>query len=532
MKRKLFTCLLAFAMSATLLGGTLSATAEENKTTASTEDVLYDKEDELVIGSTRDIAPGEQEAYYCIMSLSVWEPLISSDNNGNLLPCLATEWSSNEDCTEWTFKLHENVVFHDGTAFNADAVLANLERHKKASGMSSIQYAYNFDSTYPNFDKAEKIDDYTVKLCFTQPYPMLIENMVNYGSPMYSPSNFNEDGSFNGLAIGTGAYKLVEHAADEFILLSRNEDYYGEKAHVKNIRIKVIPDANTKVSAMESEEIMGVTDLGAIFPSGAEKLLADKEERFAVTDAKSLVTHYAIFNGSKPPFDDVRVRQAVSMVFDRDAIVNDLYAGFGGAPSINILNFSSPYALELPIEHDVEKAKELVKEALGDEEYTIDIVTSTSMSNRYPYKEEAELMQGWLEEIGIHANIQIYEGATYGEIRKAGNYGFSLGTRGLSTQDPFTQLNMFLSSEASMNTSDCMGYSNSEADELLSNVRSELDPEKRTEMYERLQEIGATDLPAVPILNVQNYVLYNQNVVKNYQATNEGVDLPAIEWVE
>ncbi|MDO4482844.1 MAG: ABC transporter substrate-binding protein, partial [Bacillota bacterium] len=181
MKRKLFTCLLAFAMSATLLGGTLSATAEENKTTASTEDVLYDKEDELVIGSTRDIAPGEQEAYYCIMSLSVWEPLISSDNNGNLLPCLATEWSSNEDCTEWTFKLHENVVFHDGTAFNADAVLANLERHKKASGMSSIQYAYNFDSTYPNFDKAEKIDDYTVKLCFTQPYPMLIENMVNYG---------------------------------------------------------------------------------------------------------------------------------------------------------------------------------------------------------------------------------------------------------------------------------------------------------------------------------------------------------------
>ena len=283
---------------------------------------------------------------------------------------------------------------------------------------------------------------------------------------------------------------------------------------------------------MEAEEIVGVTDLGAIFPAGAEKLLADKEERFAVSDAKSLVTHYAIFNGSKPPFDDARVRKAVSLVFDRDVIVNDLYAGFGGVPSTNILNFSSPYAIELPVEHDVEKAKELVKEALGDEEYTIDIVTSTSMANRYPYKEEAELMQGWLEEIGIHANIEIYEGATYGEIRKAGDYGFSLGTRGLSTQDPYTQLNMFLSSEASMNTSDCLGYSNPEADELLKSVRSELDPEKRSEMYTRLQEIGAEDLPAVPILNVQNYVLYNQKVVKNYQATNEGVNLPAIEWVE
>ena len=74
------------------------------------------------------------------------------------------------------------------------------------------------------------------------------------------------------------------------------------------------------------------------------------------------------------------------------------------------------------------------------------------MANRYPYKEEAELMQGWLEEIGIHANIQIYEGAAYREIKEAGDYGISLGTRGLSTQDPYTQLSMFLSSDASMPT--------------------------------------------------------------------------------
>lgn len=529
MKKKLFGAMLAAAMTFSLLGGAACMYAESAD--AATED-LDNKDDELVIGSTRDIAPGEQEAYYCIMSLSVWEPLISADNDGNLQPCLAVSWESNEDATEWTFHLREGVTFHDGEPFNADAVLANLDRHKAASGMSSIQYSYNFDSTYPGFVSAEKVDDYTVKMTFSQSYPMLPENMVNYGSPMYSPNNFNEDGSFNGLPQGTGAYKLTEHSADEYILLTRNDDYYGEKAHVKNIRIKVIPDAATKVSAMDAEEIMGVTDLGAIFPSGAEKLLADSDERFAVTDAKSLVTHYAIFNGSKAPFDDVRVRQAVSMVINRDEIVNDLYAGFGGAPTVNILNFSSPYAEDFEITYDVEKAKELVKEALGDEEYTIDIVTSTSMANRYPYKEEAELMQGWLEEIGIHANIQIYEGAAYSEIKKAGDYGISLGTRGLSTQDPYTQLSMFLSSNASMNTTDCLGYSNPEADELLQNVRSELDPEKRTEMYDRLQEIGTEDLPAAPILNVQNYVLYNQKVVRNYQATNEGVDLPAIEWVE
>lgn len=528
MKRKTFAALLGAVMALSVIGSALPVFAEADAAVQS----LDDKEDELVIGSTRDIAPGEQEAYYCIMSLSVWEPLISADNDGNIQPCLATSWESNGDATEWTFHLRDDVAFHDGEPFNADAVLANLDRHKIASGMSSIQYAYNFDNTYPNFVKAEKVDDYTVKMTFSESYPMLVENMVNYGSPMYSPKNFNEDGSFNGLAQGTGAYKLSEHQADEYILLTRNEDYYGEKAHVKNIRIKVIPDAATKVSAMDAEEIMGVTDLGAIFPAGAEKLLADGEERFAVTDAKALVTHYAIFNGSKEPFNDVRVRQAVSMAINREEIVNDLYAGFGGVPTVNILNFSSPYAKDFEVTYDVEKAKELIKEALGDKEYTIDIVTSTSMANRYPYKEEAELMQGWLEEIGLHSNIQLYEGATYGEIKSAGDYGISLGTRGLSTQDPYTQLSMFLSSEASMNTTDCLGYSNPEADELLKNVRSELDVDKRTEMYDRLQEIGTEDLPAAPILNVQNYVLYNQKAVKNYQATNEGVDLPAIQWVE
>lgn len=521
--------LAALTAAAVLAGAMIPAAAED----ADTEYAYYDKEDELVLGSTRDIAPGEQEPYYCIMSLSVWEPLISADNDGNILPCLAQEWSSNEDATEWTFKLREGVTFHDGKPFNAEAVISNLERHQAATetGLSSIQYAYNFGSTYPNYSGAEAVDEYTLKLTFSESYPMLIENMVNYGSPMFSPDNFNEDGTFNGLPMGTGAYKLTEHAADEYILLTRNDDYYGEKAKIKNIRIKVIADANTKVSAMSSEEIMGVTDLGAIFPSGAENLLADSEERFAVSDAKSLVTHYIIFNGSKPPFDDVRVRQAVSLVIDRDAIVNELYAGFGGNPTINLLNFSSPYAKEYEIEHDVEKAKELVKEALGDEEYTVDIVTSTSMANRYPYKEEMELMQGWLEEIGIHTNIVIYEGATYNEVKAAGDYGFSLGTRGLSTQDPYTQLSMFLSSTASMNTSDCLGYSNPEADELLDSVRKELDADKRTEMYEQLQDIGVNDLPAAPILNVQNYVLYNQKVVTNYQATNEGVNLPAIEWV-
>ena len=97
-------------MALSVIGSALPVFAEADAAVQS----LDDKEDELVIGSTRDIAPGEQEAYYCIMSLSVWEPLISADNDGNIQPCLATSWESNGDATEWTFHLRDDVAFHDG----------------------------------------------------------------------------------------------------------------------------------------------------------------------------------------------------------------------------------------------------------------------------------------------------------------------------------------------------------------------------------------------------------------------------------
>ena len=109
--------------------------------------------------------------------------------------------------------------------------------------------------------------------------------MTNFGSAMYSPKCFDENYNYTGIAQGTGPFKITENVKDQYVLLERNEDYWGEKAAAKTIRVMTIPDVNTRFSAMKSGEIMGVIDLKAITPALAVELV--KDDQFAITTTNS-----------------------------------------------------------------------------------------------------------------------------------------------------------------------------------------------------------------------------------------------------
>ena len=125
---------------------------------------------------------------------------------------------------------------------------------------------------------------------------------------------------------------------DQYVLLERNENYYGEKAKAKTIRIKVIPDGDTRFSALKAGEILGVLDLNAIPPSLAVELKDSSD--FALTTTKSTMIRFLAVNGNKFPFNDVRMRSESSL--DRQSLVDDFYSGYG-TPTTNILNYSTPF---------------------------------------------------------------------------------------------------------------------------------------------------------------------------------------------
>ena len=233
---------LSLAMLLSLGAGSVSMAAESGS------------QEEIVLGDYRNIAPGVEDAYYCSVILYVWEPLITMDQNGEPAAKLAESWEMSEDAKTWTFHLRQGVKFHDGKDFNADAVLYNFDR-MRSEVKSSGFYSLNIDSFYPNLDQVNKIDDYTVELTFTEAAPSLLYTMTNFGSAMYSPSCFDENYNFNGIAIGTGPFKITENVKDEYVMLERNEDYWGEKAKAEKIKVRTIPDVDTRYSAMKLEEI-------------------------------------------------------------------------------------------------------------------------------------------------------------------------------------------------------------------------------------------------------------------------------------
>ncbi len=497
----------------------------ENIQSSEKENSEFDKSTPIVIAGTRNIAPGEKDAYYCSSALMVWEPLLTKGEDYGPTPKLAKSYSANDDYTIWTFKLREGVKFHDGADFNADAVIANFDRMKLGKKPSSF-YSLDIENTYPGLLEVNKIDEYTVELVFENSLPTLDFAMTDFGSPMFSPNNFDAEGNFNGLPMGTGPFKLTENVLDQYCVISRNDDYYGEKALAGTIKIKVIKDPDTRFAALKAEEVMGVIDLGAIQPVMAMELV--KDERFDISYEPNTITHYILVNGTKAPFNDVRMRQAVSLLIDRQLILDSFYAGLG-TPTINVLNSCTPFYTEYNVEHDVEKAKKLAKDVLGGERVSIKLILNQGELNRYPNKDEAELLQSQLSEIGLDVKIEILESAAWSEATKTGDYDMSIKIKGMSSSEPNSQFKSMMLSDSGLNKSWSFGYSNKEVDELIEKVENEKDMNKRKEIYDRIQEISVEELPAIPYFNDVNLIAFNKKI-EGYQSEYYGVSLQKTKW--
>lgn len=485
-------------------------------------DTSVSNDKEIVLAGYRNLAPGNEDGYYCSKILYVWEPLITQDDNANPVGALAESWEMSEDGKEWTFKLREGVKFHDGVDFNADAVIANFDRMSLGVKKSSF-YPLDITAHYPNLVKYEKVDDFRVKLTFSEPMVTLLYNMVNFGSPIYSPNNFDAEGNFNGLAIGTGPFKLVENVLDEYLVVERNEDYYGEKAKAKTIRIKVIPDTDTRFSALKSGEIQGVIDLNAITATLAKE--AEMDENLEVSTSKSTMIRFLTINGTKAPFNDVRLRQAISMCLNRQQLVDSIYMGYG-SPTTNIINYSTPFYKEVAVVENLEKAKELAKEVLGDSRLEVKYLYNAKEPAQ---KGEAELIASWLSEIGLDCKLEPMEMKNMKDLMKDGDYDIARMQQGLSNSEPSTIFRRFMLTTGDTNKNYSLGYHSDEVDALVKEAMESSDIEHRREIYNKLQEISSTDLPLIPLFNDMTVVAYSKDLT-GYDAKLYGINLPEVAW--
>lgn len=513
MKKSIFSRLLCLLSVLSLV---LAGCGNHNTTPPAAE-----KNQEIVFAASRDQCPGEQDAYYASMSLGIWEPLITKDADGKPIPALADSWEPNEDSTVWTFHLKKDVTFSNGTPFNADIVLANFDRMKKGPFESSF-YGMNLDTLYPGLVSYEKTDDSTVVLTLDKPQPLLPYSMVNYGSAMFEPSCFAEDGTFNGFAIGTGPYTVAENVLGQYSVIERNDTYWGTPGITKTFRFKVIPDAETRYSALRAGEVQGLCDLGAISPAQAAEISDDPAYHVSVGD--SGITHFLNVNGGAFPFSDVRMREGLSLLIDRQTIIDSFFNGYG-IPAGGFLNYTSPFYQEQPVQHDPEKGAALIREVVGDKAVELRFLLPGVDANRYPYQEVSEYIQSILENIegtNIKVNIQQMDWGPCKDEMAAGKYNLCLKIQGLPSANPQSLFKNFMSTDGSTNKNYGLGYHNEQADALIKEASTSLDTARLTEIYTELQEISAKDFPNIPVMYSQE-VVASSSTITGYEATVYGL---------
>ncbi len=467
---------------------------------------------EVVLAVSRDLANGELDPYYAHSSLMAWESLVGLDNQLAANPQLTESWRLSDDALAWTFKLRQGISFTDGTSFNADTVMANVERFKKISPRPSPFVTFTVKIAYGDLAGASRVDDHTVLFQLNTPNPSMVFTMSNFYSAMFSPKSFATNGDFTGIPAATGPFKLIEWKKDQFSLLERNEGYWGKRPQVQRIRMRVIPDSGARVSALLAKEVDGVVELGALSPAEARSL--EGKPGITVGADPISISQYLAFNTSKPPFDNVMLRQAVALAVNREAIVKSLVLGYG-VPGQSLLSSFSPQWLSpkgRPT-YDPALAQALARSTLGDTRVrATHVFRSSGGGQARPLKAIGELLQSDLIKLGIDLELVQVEQAALGTRETSGDWNLRIGQLGWANGDPDFIMDRLLSSKGDYNVARKGGYSNTEVDGLVAAGKGERDPRKRFEIYERLQEIAVRDVPVTPLYHEYGIYAYRDSI--------------------
>lgn len=406
-------------------------------------------------------------------------------------PALATAWSTSEDGKEWTFKLRQGVKFHDGTPFNAEAVKFNIDRQLSPNPTAEMPYAR---FTLGVVDKVMVIDDYTLKLILKTPYaPLLFNLAMPFSAPIGSPEAIKKLGKdFGAHPVGTGPYIFVNWEKEAKITLKANPDYWDGKPKTDKLVFEVVKEKSVRADKL----IAGEADIiDGVAPEDIERLKGN--QNLNVTLFPGINISYLGMRTDRKPFDDPKVRQALSMAINREELVNALYKGNAVVANGPLPSTLWGYDKSIqPYAYDPAKAKELLREAGYDDNLSFELMTYSDSRPYNPIGGDnlAAAIQGYLKEVGITVNItsepwQEYKQDLRDEKGEAYLYGWT-GDNG--DPDNFLYVLLHSSQISGLNYSQ---YKNPQYDELLEKAQQSSNIEERIRDYSAAQQILVKDAP-------------------------------------
>ena len=496
---------------------------------------------DLVISEMSDIVSmdphGNNDVPSSNVRYNLYDGLTVLNEDMEVEPGLATEWEQVDDTT-WSFTLRDDVTFHDGTQFNAEAVVANLDRVLDPAMASPRMFLYEM------ITEVEAVDEFTVEITTEYPFAPLLAHLAHDGGGMISKDVIDADyqqaldaagedmtaeeyyelrdsgeaeevqdaisselGTYvTENPVGTGTFKLQERTPGEQVVLERNDDYYGEAATLDTVTFKVVPETASRIAEIES----GTSHIaGAVESSNADRIANGAETALDETESMSL--SYIGFNTEKEPLNDPKVRQAISYAIDREEIINGVYDGVGipakGPLAPGVFGYDENVE---GISYDI--AKELLAEAGYEDGLDLSIWTNDSPER----VNTAVYLQESLQEIGINLTVEQLEWGAYLEETAAGNHDmFILGWSTVTGDADYGTYPLFHSSMHG-DPGNRSFLSDDEAG------RREADEEARLEIYSELQN-HLVDVAPMAYIHHQNYLTGMNSNVQNFWVDAQGI---------
>lgn len=527
MKKRFPALVLGGILALGLLSGCGQKEAASSVSTAASESaaVANGSAQELVFVNYRDIRDLNPHLYAGEMYAQsiLYDTLVSITEDG-YEGCLAESWTISEDGKIYTFKIRDGVTFSDGTVCDANAILANfnaiIENKERHTWLEMMNLLVGVSAP----------DDHTFVIELSEAYyPMLTELGCIRPFAMISPNCMIDGSTKDGVSgyIGTGPYVLTDFETDQYAIFERNENYWGEKPEIERITVKVIPDNQTRIMALESGEIDLIFGKNMLDADAISQYVDSDKFEVALSDPTS--TRHIVLNTTNDILSDMAVRQALQHATNRTAISEGIFYGLE-QPADTLYAATVPYCdVELtPYEYSAETASNMLDEAgwiMGGsgirekdgEKLELDLLYN---SDSVTEKTISEYLQSEYRKLGISLNIHGEEEQSYRDNMKAGNFDMVFNICWGMPYDPQSSLAAMRAPVYGDFAAQQGLADKKEIDQAITDILTTTDEEERQELYRFVLTRLHEDAVYIPLTFECNKALYT----KDLQGVDFGTD--------
>ena len=442
-----------------------------------------------------------------VLYANVFEGLTRFGPDGSVQPGLAASWTISDDGLSYTFQLRDGVTFHDGTTFEASDVVFSLDR-ARAEDSTNAQKAL-----FAGIEGVEALGDSSVRIDLAAPQGNFLFNLAWGDAVMVAPESI---GDIKNLPIGTGAFRFEQWRRGDQISLSRNADYWGEPASLEAATFKFISEPTAAYAAM----LAGDIDAFYSYPAPENLAQFERDPRFTVLSGNTEGETILAMNNQQAPFDDIRVRKAVSHAIDRQAIIDGAMFGYGTPIGTHFAPHNRDYVdLTAIAAFDPALARDLLAQAGYAEGFS----TTLKLPPPSYARRGGEIIAAQLREVGIEAEISFLEWAQWLEqVFRGYDYGLTI----VSHTEPM-DINIYARPDYYFQ------YDNPDFQALIETLAVESDPAARSALLAQAQTTIAEDfvngyLFQLALTSVVDAKL--QGIWKD--APTQAVDLTGVRWAD